>query len=60
MLKYIVGVFVTIIGFLSLFGIVMIPFSSGGADPYAWLLGCSLALSIQMTIFAIYFNNKDK
>ncbi|MFQ8706374.1 MAG: hypothetical protein ACLR9T_09940 [Thomasclavelia sp.] len=57
MLKYIAAVFVTIIGFLSLFAILMIPFmESGGFE----LIGCALALSIQISIIAVYFDNKIK
>lgn len=57
MLKYIAAVFVTIIGFLSLFAILMIPFmESGGFE----LIGCALALSIQISIIAVYFDNKTK
>lgn len=57
MFKYIAAVFVTIIGFLSVFAILMIPFmKSGGFE----LLACALALSIQISIIAIYFDNKIK
>ncbi|WP_279167089.1 hypothetical protein [Thomasclavelia cocleata] len=57
MFKYIAAVFVTIIGFLSVFAILMIPFmKSGGFE----LLACALALSIQISIITIYFDNKIK
>ncbi|WP_455684914.1 hypothetical protein [Thomasclavelia sp.] len=59
MFKYIAAVFVTIIGFLAMFAILMIPFMSG-ADGGIWMLCCALALSIQISIIAVYFNDKIK
>lgn len=59
MFKYLIVVFITIIGFLSLFAILMIPFMVDTGGPF-WTLCCALALSIQMSIIAVYFNNKNK
>lgn len=57
MFKYIAAVFITIIGFLSLFAVLMIPFMVDTGGPF-WILCCALTLSIQMSIIAVYFNNK--
>lgn len=57
MLKYLGAAFMTMIGFLSLFGILMIPFMSGTSD-LIWMLVCALVLSIQISVIAVYFNNK--
>lgn len=59
MFKYIAAVFVTIIGFLSLFGVLMTPFMAD-TDGMFWILCCGLTLSIQISIIAIYFDNKIK
>lgn len=52
MLKYIATVFVTIIGFISSFAILMISFIESGDFE---LIGCILVLSIQISIIAVYF-----
>lgn len=59
MLKYIAAVFITIIGFLSLFAILMIPFMNYTGELF-WILCSALTLSIQMSIIAVYFNNKKE
>ncbi len=59
MFKYLGVIFITIIGFLSLFGVLMTPFMAD-TDGLFWILCCGLTLSIQMSIIAVYFNNKKK
>lgn len=61
MFKYIVTIFVTMIGFLCTFAILMFPFmDSHPLGGWMSILLLFLILSIQISLIAVYFNNKKK